>query len=153
LGQSFYREFLLGTSLWRFALEAPGLWAELEREREVLGRPSEASPAGNTPFTADELETLRRELEALKDYVRTTTELEDGRQRAEVLARLDYLVAKAADGTPRIDWWNQVVGALFNLVITAAVQPHAFQSMIVMLAHGVATLFGGSPPPMLPPPA
>jgi hypothetical protein len=126
--------------------DAPDLWAELAQQQEALSRPSRGE---NTPFSADEMDVLRREFDALKAYVRTL-ELQAGDQ-AEVIARLDYLVEKAAAGTPRIDWWDQLVGAVVGLWIASTVQPGTVQSILAMAAHGLAALFGAPPPTALPP--
>jgi hypothetical protein len=68
-----------------------------------------------------------------------------------VISRLDYLVAVARQGTPRIDWWNQFVGALFTLVLSSVIPPHVFQTILSLAAHGLAALFGGAVPALPPP--
>jgi hypothetical protein len=123
-------------------VQAPDLWAELNREQEALTRPTEGGDEANTPFLPDELERLAAQMEALKEYVRQNAELDEA-QRREIGARLDYLVSAAVRGTPRIDWWNHFVGALISLALTSVVQPHVVQSILTMAAHGVAALFGG----------
>ena len=47
--------------------EAPDLWEELQRERELLGAPQSAE-VGNTPLTPGELESVATEIQALKEY-------------------------------------------------------------------------------------
>lgn len=130
--------------------EAPDLWAELERERQALARPSEGGEAENTPFSLDEMKILAAQMEALKVYVGRSEEL-NAHQQVEVIARLDYLLEAAARGTPRIDWWHLAVGALVNLVLTSVVEPHVVQSLLTMAAHGLSALFGGGPPLLEPP--
>jgi hypothetical protein len=70
-------------------------------------------------------------------------------QRNDVLAAtsrvgLDPRVYEDAQAVPTRD------GTDFQFQFIYTVQPQAFQSMIVMLAHGVASLFGGTPPPTIP---
>jgi hypothetical protein len=54
-------------------LETPDLWAELQREREILTwAPDEAE---NTPFTPDEQTEIIKHLDELKGYVKNTHSL------------------------------------------------------------------------------
>ena len=56
-------------------LETPDLWAQLQREREIL---SWAPDGGeNTPFTPDEQTEIVKHLDELKEYVKNTHSLSE----------------------------------------------------------------------------
>jgi hypothetical protein len=131
-------------------IEAPDLWAALAQEQEILRHPT-AQIEQNTPFTADEIQTIKDEFEQLKVFVREALDTTPDEQR-EINAKLDYLVAAAERSPGRIDWWNQVVGVVLNLAITQVAQPGVVQSLLLMAAHGLAHLFGGAPPSLGPGP-
>jgi hypothetical protein len=98
----------------------------------------------NEPFTANELEAIGREMDALKEYVRGAFELPEDQLR-EIDAKLDYLKEAAARAPGRIDWWNQAVGAIINLALTSVVQPHVVEGLLSMAAHALGHLFGAGP--------
>jgi hypothetical protein len=108
---------LLSCERWlhliRSEWEAPDLWAQLQRERTAVGGP--ASGVENAPFTEDEL-GVSAQIRELKEYVRTAHDLEEGQLR-EIDARLDHVEHTARQGIGRVDWWNLLVGTLFNLVV------------------------------------
>jgi hypothetical protein len=131
----------------RAEIEAPDLWAELQRERSAVMGPALEEPA-NTPFSSDEREIISTQIRALKEYVADAYELTAHQQR-ELEARLDYVEA-AAGRMGRIDWWNLFAGALINLALAAIVPVHAIQAILVMAAHGLAGLFGNAPPALPP---
>ena len=139
---------LLEVNRWlgavRREVETPDLWAELERERAVLARPS-ADDGQNTPFEARELEHISAQIGELKEYVRAAYDLNEAQQR-ELQARLDYVEGAARGWIGRVDWWNLFVGSLVNLVLTQIVPPGAVQALLVLAAHGLAGLFGGGVP-------
>jgi hypothetical protein len=127
----------------RAEVDAPDLWAELERERDALLRPT-LIEAANTPFSGEERVLISAQIRELKEYVAAAYELSADQQR-ELEARLDY-VESASRRMGRFDWWNLFAGALINLVLAAIVPPHAVQAILLMAAHGLAQLFGGAPP-------
>jgi hypothetical protein len=129
--------------LLRMEWETPDLWAELEREREVLGLAG-GPGVENTPFTSEELALISDQIRELKQYVQAQA-LDEGQLR-ELEARLDYVEAAAQRGTGRIDWWNQFVGAILNLVLQGIVQAHLVQAILVLAGHALGGLFGGGQP-------
>jgi hypothetical protein len=130
---------------------APDLWAELERERELLA--GEGSPVmENTPFTPEEQEHIARQMRELGEYVRQNYDLA-AEQAAALESRLDYLV-DAAKRTSRLDWRTLLVGTMFQLAVEAIVPPEAVRHGLVWALRGLGALFGVEPPdfPELPSP-
>jgi hypothetical protein len=129
-------------------VDAPDMWEALQRERDALSRPTTPGAGDDEPFTSAEIEEIAGQMAALKEYVREAFEL-NGEQLREVDAKLDYLVDAARRAPSRIDWWNQMVGALVTLTITATVHPGVVQGLLSMAAHALGHLFGAGPPQLL----
>jgi hypothetical protein len=125
----------------------PDLWQELQRERELLTQATSTEDGPNTPFSSEELTLISRQIAELKQYITESNEL-DAAQRRLLEARLDH-VERAAPHTGRIDWWNQLTGALLNLVLTNVIPAGAVQGLLVLAAHGLTGLFGGGPPELV----
>lgn len=142
-----------GLLIWarslRDEINAPDLWGELRRERELLAQPNEAGEAENTPFTSEELARISKQIADLKTYLIESRELTQD-QQLELETRLDY-IERSAPRMGRIDWWNLLTGALLNLVLTGLIPPHVVQTLLILAAHGLAGLFGGGPPELLGP--
>jgi hypothetical protein len=90
-------------------LETPDLWAELQREAELLGAYSD-DVTENTPFTADEQKEIAGRLQEFAEHARRTYSL-SGAQMRVLDAKLDYLV-NAARRLGRKDWRNVFIGAI-----------------------------------------
>lgn len=120
-------------------LEAPDLWAEIQREQDVLGQFAPAA-VENTPFTPEEQEQIARVLTEVKLYVQQTQDLPEAQLR-EIEARLDYLV-EAATRLPRLDWRNVLLGALLGPVVQASLPVGAVRDALAMIVRGVGQLFG-----------
>jgi len=144
---SWYQE-MQDVARWLYTLrdevQAPDLWAELDRERNALAQPN-AGDTENTPFSPDELARISEQIAELKEYVRNAYELGHDQQRV-LEARLDYVEHVAQDGMGRVDWWNLFAGALVNLVLTQIVPPGVVQALLVLAVQGLAGLFGGGMP-------
>ncbi len=127
-------------------LETPDLWAELRREREMLGGvPDEA--VQNTPFTQEEQAEIAKQLREIKEYAKKTYSLSEA-QRMLLEARLDYL-QEAASRLRRIDWRNALVGAIFGYIFAAALPPEAARDIFKVALGALAHLFA-HPIPELP---
>jgi hypothetical protein len=127
-------------------IEMPDLWAELQREREMLGAPP-AADVDNKPFTADEQAEIAKELREIKEYAKKTYALSEG-QTLAFEAKLNYL-EEAAGRLGRLDWRAAALGTLFTLVAEAILPPEAVRHILLMLFQPLGHLFG-HPIPELP---
>ncbi len=130
-------------------VETPDLWAELQRERDLIGARHE--DAENTPFTPDEQTEIAAWFRQAKEYIRDRYEL-SAEQYDAIEARLDQLEDASRRGVGRIDWRNQLVGVLLGLAIDAILPPEPVQQVVILVLRGLAQLFGGHGVPELPGP-
>jgi hypothetical protein len=130
-------------------VDTPDLWAELQREPEILtGARYEA--AENTPFTPNEQAEIAKQLREIKEYVKKTYSL-SSQQMSRVEARLDEAEA-ATRRIGRKDWLLLFFGVMFTVIVTALLPPEAVQHILTMARDGLDHLFdGGGRPPQLPP--
>lgn len=128
-------------------VDTPDLWAELQREREVLTG-ARYEGVENTPFTADERAEVARQLQEIKEYVTSTYSPTEG-QILSLVARLDY-VEEAAGRLGRKDWLLLFYGTMFGLIVDSLLMPEAVRNIIKITFHGLVHLFGGGTPPQLP---
>jgi hypothetical protein len=119
-------------------LETPDLWAELQRESQLLG--------ANADDVAEQKEIVAR-LQALAEHVRRTYRLSASQMRA-LDAKLDYL-ADAARRLGRKDWLNVCAGAILGYILTAMLPPEAARDMFLRLLQAVGHLYGLPHLPML----
>ena len=129
--------------------ETPDLWAELQREREVLTG-ARYDEVENTPFTSHEQAAIAEHLRQTKEYVTRTYSLSDA-QILHLEAKLDDIAA-AAGRMGRKDWTLLVCGALLGTSVQGILPPEAVQDVFRMTLDGLGYLFGGEGgPPQLPP--
>lgn len=127
--------------------EAPDLWAELVRQREIAGGAADAE-IENTPFTPAEQAQVAGMLRELSEYVRVNYELSAG-QLETIDGRLAYLEG-AAKRVGRIDWRNLFVGTIVGLAVDAVIPGTAVNGLLVFGLRMLAGLFGGGGMPELP---
>jgi hypothetical protein len=130
-------------------VETPDLWAELQREREILtGVRYEA--VENTPFTPDEQAEIAQQLRAIKEDLKKKYSL-SSEQMSRVEARLDEAEA-ASRRIGRKDWLLLFAGVIFTLIATGLLPPESVHHVFMMIFHDLDHLFGsGRRPPQLPP--
>ena len=130
-------------------VDTPDLWADLQREREILaGAPYE--DVENTPFTLDEQAEIADQVRQIKEFVKATYSLSAAKMLT-LEAKLDDIEA-AAGRIGRKDWQLLLYGVMFTVIVTVLLPPEAVQHILAMVLHGLDHLFsGGSGPPQLPP--
>lgn len=129
-------------------VDTPDLWAELQREREILTA-ARYEDVENTPFTSDEQAEIGEQLQRIKELVRKTYSLSEA-QMLSLEAKLDDIEA-AAGRIGRKDWQLLFCGTMFSVIVTRLLPPDAVQDILVKVLHGLEHLFGGwSGPPQLP---
>lgn len=118
-------------------LQTPDLWAELQREAELLLGGSD-DDAENTPFTLDEQKEIARRLREAATYVKSTYSFSAAQAQA-LDAKVDYLV-RAAGRSGRIDWRNILVSAIVSVGFAAALPPESIRDIFATLANVVGDL-------------
>jgi hypothetical protein len=120
-------------------LETPDLWAELQRETELLvGASNKANE--NTPFTPEEQKEIVGQLQEMAEYAKRRYSL-SGPEMQILNAKLDYLV-RAAGRLGRIDWLNVFAGVILGFILTAAVPPESARHILLELLRAIGHLFG-----------
>jgi hypothetical protein len=131
-------------------LETPDLWAQLQREREILSRTPDESE--NTPFTPDEQAAIVKHLDEIKEYVKNTHSLSQD-QMVALEEGFDEL-ATATKRLGRNDWRLMFLGLVLTLIVTGTLPPDTVHGFLLMALHGLQHFFGaaaGPSPPQLPP--
>jgi hypothetical protein len=129
-------------------LETPDLWAELQRDAELLHVVTSDDVVENTPFTPDEQNAIAARLQALAEHAQRTHSLSAAQMRA-LDAKLDYLLT-AARRLGRKDWLNVCAGAILGYILTASLPPEAARDMLLGLLRAIGHLYGLPDLPMLP---
>jgi hypothetical protein len=131
-------------------LETPDLWAQLQREREILSRAPDA--AENTPFTPDEQAEIVKHLDEIKEYVKNTHSLSQDQMVA--LEEGFKVLATATKRVGRNDWRLMFLGLMLTPIVAGILPPDAVHGFLWMALHGLQHFFsgaGGPSPPQLPP--
>jgi hypothetical protein len=131
----------------RQTLEAPDLWAELQRSRELITE-IEQQDSGNAPFVQGEQREIAAQLQEITKQLKEQPELTDEQKERVEQWRDDAVEASTRMG--RKDWYNYFLGTVTSLVITATVPGGIGEHVISVVIHGLAHLFiGGSEPPRI----
>jgi hypothetical protein len=109
-------------------LATPDLWADIQREVELLGGASNEVNE-NTPFTPEERKEIAGRLGELAENLRRTYSLSEP-EMLILNAKIDYLVG-AAGRLGRIDWRNAFAGAILGFILTAAFPPESARSIFM----------------------
>ncbi|MGZ6563244.1 MAG: hypothetical protein ACXVH3_26050 [Solirubrobacteraceae bacterium] len=131
-------------------LETPDLWAQLQREREILSwAPHEAE---NTPFTPDEQAEIVKHLDELMEYVKDTHSL--AQDQTVVLDEGFKELVDALPHSGRNEWRLMFLGVVLTFIVAGILPPDAVHGFLWMALHGLQHFFGGGAgpaPPQLPP--
>ena len=112
--------------------EAPDLWHELRRQRElIIGEDVE-----NTPFSAEEQAQLARHLNETREHVATSFELEPGEYEL-IESRLEYLV-EASRRVGRVDWRHLLTGSFLSLVIEGVLPAETVELVLFDVLRGLS---------------
>lgn len=128
-------QFRLWCSNLRDELEAPDLWGSVRTfDLESI----RVSPDSNDPFTYAEAEMVQDKIRQLVEFVKEESinnrTLEEN--QVSILASLERLEAQAKSGTGRIDWSNQLVGIIMNIIIAASFAPERTAQFLEFI-HGL----------------
>jgi hypothetical protein len=124
--------------------DTPDLWAELQRDAELLRGATSDDVTDNTPFTPDEQNQIAARLQELAEQMRRTCSLSAAQTRT-FDAKLDYLV-NASRRFGRKDWLILCAG----VIVTATIPSEAARGMFMTLLRTIGHLYGLPDIPMLP---
>ncbi|HYN37102.1 MAG TPA: hypothetical protein VEV82_09030, partial [Actinomycetota bacterium] len=129
--------------------DTPDLWAELQRQREII-TVSRYADAENTPFTVNERAEIAQQLGQIKDLIRETHSLTEAQMLSLETTFEDAVAAAGRIG--RKDWQLLFLGQMFGVIVTRVLPSEAVQDLIVKVVNALGHLFGGwGGPPSLPP--
>lgn len=121
-------------------VETPDLWAELQREREILTG-ARYEDVENTPFTSDEQAEIAEQIQQIKAFMKEKYSLSEA-QMLSLEAKLDDIEA-AAGRIGRKDWQLLFLGVIFTAIVSGLLPPEAVRHIFVTALHSLDQLFGG----------
>jgi len=119
-------------------LDTPDLWAELQREAQLLGADL-GVVTENTPFTADEQKEIARRLEEAAKQVGEAHLLSTAQMQA-LNDKIDYLI-KASSRLGRKDWLLAFIGAILGYVFSAGLLPESAHTIFTTFLRGIGLLY------------
>jgi len=142
--QKFSWEALMSSvGLWlsyiKRDVETPDLWAELQRETELLGD-AWRDAVENAPFTPNERADVARQLQELRRYVQDAYSLSE-RQLSDLDSKIDFLVDAAAR-LGRKDWLVVFIGTMAGFVLVAVLPPDAARHIVLAFLSGISHWLG-----------
>lgn len=120
-------------------LATPDLWAELQRETELLRTYSDGV-IENTPFTPDEQNEIASQLRAFADRTKRSQLLSTAQMHV-LEAKIDYLI-KAAGRIGKFDWLNVLAAVLGGYALAAVLPPEVVHAIIPPLLRAIGHIFG-----------
>jgi hypothetical protein len=136
--QGLVTSFSAWSSLVKFDLDTPDLWAELQHDTKLLTAASNKL-IDNRPFAPNEQKEIAERLEKVMKSVCNAHSL--SKTQIEGLeAGVDYLV-DASVRLGRKDWLNAFIGAIFGYVLTATLPPESARTILTTFLRGVGLLY------------
>jgi hypothetical protein len=121
-------------------IDTPDLWAQFQRESDLLAAVSDES-IENTPFNSAEQDEIAGQLRGLKDYLSRAHSLSEAQIRL-LDERLDYLV-NAAGRVGRKDWFLMAAGMILSYVLAAALPAIAVRHIRATLLRSIGHILWG----------
>jgi hypothetical protein len=121
-------------------VDAPDLWATIGQEKALSTATSSAS-LDNRPFTAAEQSLIATNLGEIKAYL-----LEDQQfaaDEAAIVEREFAYLKESAERMGRKDWLNILLGGLFGLAVTLALDPEKAKGLLRLAGTVFQSLWGG----------
>jgi hypothetical protein len=120
---------------------SPNFWAELDKQRELLGAAESTGDSDNTPFTPEEQVEVAKQLIEVRNLLVHTHQADP----AALESRIDYLI-DASTRMGRRDWLNIFIGGIFSWALTGLVPPEGVREVLAIASHALGHLFGGGVP-------
>jgi hypothetical protein len=119
-------------------VDAPDLWATIGQEK-VLSTAASALTLNNSRFNTAEQNLIVGKLEDIKGY------LLEGQQfaadQAETIEREFAYLRESSERLGRKDWLNAVLGGLFGLAVTLALEPEKAKGLITLAGTALQSLW------------
>jgi hypothetical protein len=109
-------------------LETPDLWAELQRDAELL-RDTSNEATENIPFTPEEQRQIAERLKELAENARLRHAL-SAEQMGGLNVKINYLI-DAASRLGRTDWRGVFVGVIVSYILTVGIPPESARSIFL----------------------
>ena len=127
-------------------LEADDLWATV-RQSDLPNM--EMANMGNASFTYNEVEMISQKVSHLITYIKEEASRNSNLQKKQdvIISSLVRLEQHAKAGVGRIDWTNQLVGIVFNVIIAASLSPERAGEFLLyikgLFSAGINILISG----------
>jgi hypothetical protein len=142
---SFWDKLLAEITQWSYDVteweRIPDFW-EVRHDWRLLSDPQQQDTI-NTPFTAEDQETISAQLAAIRESVKKACEL-TAEQEAKINAQFEE-AEKASRRLGRKDWILLFAGGVFSLILTDIITPGIAQHILTMATHGLEHLFMTGP--------
>jgi hypothetical protein len=120
-------------------LETPDLWAELQREAELLGDGCNEATE-NTPFTPNEQKEIAGRLREMAENVGHMYSL-SVEQLGVLNAQIGYLI-DAAGRLGRTDWRGVFFGVMLSFFLASAFPPESVSKFLLLILRAIGHLSG-----------
>jgi len=124
----------------RKEVDAPDLWATIGQEKALSA--AAASPdLDNRPFTAAEQSLIATKLDEIKAYLLEGQKF--AADQAETVEREFAYLKESSRRLGRKDWLNILLGGLFGLAVTLALDPEKARGLMRLAGTVFQSLWGG----------
>ncbi len=123
----------------RKEVDAPDLWATIGQEK-ALSTAAASADLDNRPFTAAEQKLIATKLDEIKAYLLDGQEFA-AEQGAAIDREFAYL-KEAAERMGRKDWLNILLGGLFGLAVSLALEPEKARGLLRLAGTVFQSLWG-----------
>jgi hypothetical protein len=141
-GPSGWQSLLARVSGWlqevKRDLDTPDLWAELQRETQLLGAGSSVVTE-NTPFTPDEQREIAGRLDEAAKHVSETNLLSMAKMQV-LQEKIDYLIT-ASSRFGRKDWLIVFMGVILPFILSAALPPESARTIFTTFIRSIGLLY------------
>ena len=128
-------------SVLKLELETQDPWEALESQRHLAPTVVEYNKTANRPFTASEAQKIEA---TLANLVHKLEEVfpDVSNRVANLSIQVDSLVHEAREGRGRIDWTNQFVGFLLQVLLMVAATPTQAVAIWTFIRGSLGSAFG-----------
>lgn len=119
--------------------DAPDLWATIGQEK-ALSTAASSVRLDNRPFSPAEEKLIATKLDEIKAYLLEGQEF--AAEQAETIEREFSYLKESAERMGRKDWLNILLGGLFGLAVTLALEPEKARGLLQLAGTVFQSLWG-----------
>jgi hypothetical protein len=123
----------------RKEIHAPDLWASIAQEKALVTAAS-SDNLDNRPFSEHEIQLIGTKLDEIKGYILQGQGL-NAQQSAAIEREIEYLKS-SSERLGRKDWLNALIGGLFGLAMTLALEPEKARGLFALAGTVFQSLWG-----------